>query len=136
MPKSRPPPACSARPPGAVPSGPALPRAGATLLAAALLQACVMVPVMVQRYDVECRVVARHMRLEAIHLGTLQGCSDKACATLLAAVGVTAAASAVISGSIAVVGNVVYWLERRGHCLLAGEPLPPPVVPQQSTGSD
>lgn len=29
---------------------------------------------------------------------------------------VVAAASAAVSGSIAVVGNVVYWLERQGQC--------------------
>jgi hypothetical protein len=31
--------------------------------------------------------------------------------------GVVAVASAVVSGSIAVVGNVVYWLERQGQCV-------------------
>jgi hypothetical protein len=35
---------------------------------------------------------------------------------IVAVAGVTAAASAVVSGSIAVVGNVVYWLERQGRC--------------------
>jgi hypothetical protein len=35
---------------------------------------------------------------------------------LLVATGVVAATSAVVSGSIAVVGNVVYWFERQGQC--------------------
>jgi hypothetical protein len=35
---------------------------------------------------------------------------------LLVAAGVVAAASAVVSGSIAVVGNVVYWIEQQGQC--------------------
>jgi hypothetical protein len=36
---------------------------------------------------------------------------------LLAAAGATAEASAVISGSIVIVGNVVYWFEKQGRCL-------------------
>jgi hypothetical protein len=34
------------------------------------------------------------------------------------AVGAVAAASVVVSGSIVVVGNVVYWLEKQGKCLV------------------
>ena len=35
---------------------------------------------------------------------------------MLVSAGVVAAASAVISGSIMVAGNLVYWLERQGGC--------------------
>ena len=44
---------------------------------------------------------------------------------MLAAMGAVTAASAVISGSIALVGNVVYWFERQGRCgrMPAPEPL-------------
>jgi hypothetical protein len=35
---------------------------------------------------------------------------------MLVALGAVTAASAVISGSIAVVGNAVYWFERQGRC--------------------
>ena len=31
--------------------------------------------------------------------------------------GATAAASAIVSGSIVIVGNVVYWFEKQGRCL-------------------
>jgi hypothetical protein len=35
---------------------------------------------------------------------------------MLVAMGAVTAASAVVSGSIALVGNVVYWFERQGRC--------------------
>lgn len=94
--------------------------APAALLGALLLAGCVVVPRTVETYDPHCRMVARQMTLDAMQVATLGGCSNGGCVTLLAAAGVTAAASAVVSGSIAVVGNIVYWLERQGRCDPAG----------------
>jgi hypothetical protein len=81
-----------------------------------LLQACVMVPRTVEGYDAGCRTQARHMVLDAVQVGSIGSCSNQGCVMIVAVAGVTAAASAVVSGSIAVVGNVVYWLERQGRC--------------------
>ena len=86
--------------------------AGAVLL----LQACVMVPRTVERYDAECRTQARHMVLDAVQVGSIGSCSNQGCAAIATVAGITAAASAVVSGSIVVVGNVVYWLEKQGRC--------------------
>lgn len=90
-----------------------------------VLAGCVMVPRTVESYDPHCRMVAKRMTLEAWQVASLGGCSNEGCAMLLAAAGVTAAASAVVSGSIAVIGNVVYWLERQGQCAPAGAVRPP-----------
>jgi len=38
---------------------------------------------------------------------------------VLVAIGAVAAASAVVSGSIVLVGNIVYWAEKQGKCALA-----------------
>jgi hypothetical protein len=84
---------------------------------ALLLGGCVMVPRTVHRYDPECRVVVRTMELEAVQFASIGGCSNQGCVALVAAAAVTAAASAVVSGSITVVGNTVFWLERQGQCL-------------------
>lgn len=92
-----------------------------------VLAGCVVVPRTVENYDPQCRVVAKHMTLEAWQVASLGGCSNEGCVVLLAAAGVTAAASAVVSGSIAVVGNAVYWLERQGRCVPA--PVPPGLTP-------
>lgn len=90
-------------------------RAG-LLAAAALLAGCVFVPSTSERYDADCRVSARHMDLQPVALASIQGCSNDGCAALLVVFGATAAASLVVSGSIVVVGNVVYWFEKQGRC--------------------
>jgi hypothetical protein len=86
----------------------------------AMLPACVMVPVTTERFNPECGQVARHMTLQPMQIAAITGCVNDGCAVLLAAAGVTAAASTVVSGTIAIVGNVVYWMEERGRCLRTG----------------
>jgi starvation-inducible outer membrane lipoprotein len=81
-----------------------------------LLAGCVLVPHTVQHYDADCRVTVRHMELQPVQIASIQHCANDGCLVLLAAAGATAAASAIISGSISIVGNVVYWLERQGSC--------------------
>ena len=80
------------------------------------LQACVFVPRTTEVYDFDCRVSSRQMDLQAVEIGGLGRCHGRECGVILVAVGATAAASAVVSGSIVVVGNVVYWLEKQGRC--------------------
>jgi len=104
----------------------------AALLAVPLLSACIMVPRTVMTYDPACRIVARQMTLQAVQVGYIGGCANQACVTLVAVAAITGLASTVVSGSIAVVGNMVYWMERQGDCkpppAMAGFPLPPPVL--------
>jgi len=80
------------------------------------LQACVMLPRTTEVYDPECQVSTKHMDLEPVQLAAFHHCSNQECGALLVAAGATALASAVISGSIVVVGNVVYWFEKQGRC--------------------
>ncbi len=87
-----------------------------TLAALALLQACVVVPRTDSVYDEECKYQRRQMVLEVQQIGAFGGCANDGCVALLVGAGVVAAASAVVSSSIAVVGNVVYWFERQGRC--------------------
>lgn len=81
------------------------------------LSACIVVPRTTESYDADCRVVAKHMELTTVQIGSIENCSNSNCAAALALVGATVAASAVISGSIVVVGNVVYWFEKQGRCV-------------------
>jgi hypothetical protein len=91
-------------------------------LAAALATAgCVVVPVTVEGFDPDCRVVTRHMELQSVQVNALGRCGDGACAALVLGVG---AASAIVSGSIVVVGNIAYWAEHRANCI-APAPAPP-----------
>jgi hypothetical protein len=88
------------------------------VIAAALaLQACVFLPRTAEVYDADCQIAARHMVLQPVQIASISGCNNQGCAVLLAASGVTAAASAIISGSIVVAGNAVYWLEKQGRCV-------------------
>lgn len=91
--------------------------AGALVLAsAAALSGCVVVPRTVVVFDEACRTHVRQVTLEVAAIGGLHSCAGDACAAMLVSAGVVAAASAVISGSIMVAGNLVYWLERQGGC--------------------
>jgi|SRR5688572_33204290 len=85
-------------------------------LLALLLQGCVFVPRTTTAYDEKCDVDRRQMTLEAAQIGALGNCRQRDCAYVLVAFGAVAAASLVVSGSIVVVGNAVYWLERQGQC--------------------
>lgn len=106
---------------------PAHPTRAASVLAATwLLAGCVVVPRTADVYDPHCQTYVKQVVLEAEVIGAIGGCHNDGCAVMLASMGIIAAASAVVSGSIAVVGNIVYWAERRGQCP-AG--VPPPAAP-------
>jgi len=89
----------------------------AVVVASMASSACVVVPVTVDNYDPDCGVVTHHMVLQAVQVGAIGSCGNQACVALvIAAAGVTAA-SAIVSGSIVVVGNAAYWAERRAGCV-------------------
>ena len=99
-----------------------------TLLPAALLAAavagCVVVPVTRDVYDPDCRLMRREVTLEAAVLGQFHNCGGQQCTMLLVTLGVVSAATLVVSGSLAVVGNVAYWLEHEANCRQRSVPVP------------
>lgn len=80
------------------------------------LGGCLYLPRTIEIHDPDCHVVARHMVLQEVQVATIMGCANEGCVTLVVAAAATAAVSAVISGSIVVAGNTVYWFESRGQC--------------------
>jgi hypothetical protein len=86
------------------------------LLALTLLTACVMVPVTQEVFDPDCNAMRRQIVLEPTAVGYFQACGGRDCSALLVAMGAVTAASLVVSGSIAVVGNVAYWAEHKASC--------------------
>lgn len=82
----------------------------------ACLPGCVFVPVTREVYDPGCQITARQMTLQSVQVASFGSCQGNDCAAMLVFVGATAAASAVVSGSIVVAGNVVYWFEKQGLC--------------------
>ena len=101
------------------------------VLAAAALSACIVLPQSREVYDADCKTTTRQVTLEMAYLGGFQRCGGDGCVALLAAAGFVTAASMVVSGSIAVVGNAVYWIERQGRCARPrdGAPAVPPLAP-------
>lgn len=86
--------------------------------AALALQGCIFVPRTTAVYDSACHIEAKQMTLEQAQIGSFGSCQGKGCAELLFAMGAVAAASAVVSGTIVITGNIVYWFEKEGRCAL------------------
>jgi hypothetical protein len=103
------------RPPA--PSRPNLPaRRTAAVLAAAVLTGCVVLPVTTTGYDPHCRAATHQVVLQPVQIGAIQGCANQGCQALVLAAAVSVAATTIVSGSIAIVGNVAYWAEERASC--------------------
>lgn len=99
----------------------ALTRFGLILLITQL-HACVVVPKKVASYDSACKVALQKITLDVEHMesDTQWHCTNDNCAwdisAEIAEAVFTTATSAVVAGSIALVGNTVYWLESEGNC--------------------
>lgn len=89
-------------------------------LGALSLSACYIVkPRTVVAYDDECELGYRKMVLTVEHESLLTGggCYDgSSCGELLLAGLIVTPASAIVSGSIMLVGNTIYWIEKQGRC--------------------
>lgn len=93
-----------------------------------LLGGCVYMPETTTRYNAECGIYERSMTMQAQQVGSLAGCQNEACIAGLVVAGVVSAASAVVTGSVVVAGNVAHWLEKQGQC-------PNPAPKADSSGS-
>lgn len=91
------------------------------LLVVVWLGGCVYLPRTTTAYDEKCGTYQRHMTLEVRQAATLMGCVNESCVAALVLFGAVSAATAVVSGSVVVVGNMVYWLEKQGQCIGAGQ---------------
>lgn len=94
--------------------------AAACCLAALLLAGCIYVPRTSTYYNEACGYEERRMTLELQQVAAFSGCRNEGCVELLALSGAVTAVSAVVSGSVVVVGKAVYWLEKVEHCRRAG----------------
>ncbi|MDF3012932.1 MAG: hypothetical protein K0Q78_1136 [Cellvibrio sp.] len=95
-----------------------------TLLASALC-ACVVVPEKVASYDQKCMVATQKIELTVEQVAAFHDwdlhCTHFDCKSelvgLIASSALVTTSSAVVSGSIALVGNTLYWMENQGKCL-------------------
>lgn len=96
----------------------------AFVAALTLLSGCIYLPRTTTIYNSQCQTQQRQMHLEPQQIGTILGCQDAGCTGALIAFGAVTAATAIVSGSIVLVGNMVYWLEERGVCNHDSSPSP------------
>ncbi|MFM7506775.1 MAG: hypothetical protein ACKO3M_09505 [Rubrivivax sp.] len=97
------------------------------VMLAVSLGGCVVVPQTQHVFDPACGVATKQITLEVAVLPGFHRCSGDGCVALMVTAGVVTVASAVISGSVAVIGNVLYWAERQAGCPRPpGTPLPAP----------
>ncbi len=84
--------------------------------------ACVVVPKKVASYDEKCMVSTQKVELttEQIQIFEAITCNNNDCKTqfvgAIASSALVTTTSAIVSGSIALVGNTLYWLESQGEC--------------------
>ena len=84
-----------------------------TIAAFLLVAGCVSTAREVEYYDADCEIKSKKLVMDTQPLGSLGCTQSRDC---LAATLVIGAGSTIIAGSIVVVGNTVYWLERVGKC--------------------
>lgn len=87
-----------------------------------VLTGCVYVfsPETVTHYDKDCKDVYRQMTLTVEQQRALPGgifCSGNDCLSMLAVIALITPVSAIVSSSIVVAGNTVFWIEKQGRCL-------------------
>lgn len=86
------------------------------------LHACVVVPKTVASYDEQCKVATQKMELTLEQAETFNDidCIHNDCGEEFAGAIFNSAlimtTSAIVSGSIALAGNTLYWLESQGEC--------------------
>ncbi len=94
------------------------------LLVLVLLGGCIYLPKTTEVYSPECGTNIKRMSLTSEQAGAFLVCNHEACVALLVLAGVVSAASAVVSGSIVVIGKAVYWLENQINCMGPNTRLP------------
>lgn len=107
---------------------------GSIVLTAALA-GCMVLPRSVSVWDEDCRVMRRQMVLSVEQVGTLGHCHNEGCAAALVAIGAVASVTAVVSGSVVLVSNMVSWIERQGPCPAGSPADPESVAPAGAPGS-
>lgn len=87
-------------------------------LASALTAGCIFTTEVVTRYDAACQIEVRQMVLTSQPFDFVlpHPCHDELCLYVLAGEALLVPVSAVISGSVLLIGNTVFWMEKHGRC--------------------
>ena len=92
------------------------PSSVAALACLLMLPGCVIVPATIDTYDADCQAVSHHMVLQSVQIAEINHCRNQECTMMAMAGAATVTVSAIVSGSIVIVGNAAYWIERQANC--------------------
>ncbi len=92
-------------------------------LACCCLSSCIIKPKKIVAYDAKCKIETKRYELTAEQVKMFEnmrcendGCRMQFANEVMGAV-LLVPLSAIVSGSIAVTGNTLHWLEEKGKCL-------------------
>ena len=91
-------------------------RASLLLALSTLLLAGCVTPRIVNVYDQKCQVMTRKVELNVQKVQALDACSNHECVAQVLGGAVSLVASSIVSGSVALVGNVAFWMEKSANC--------------------
>ena len=80
------------------------------------LSSCIAVPKKEMVFSEDCGYLVKKMTLTTEYIGVLDSCQSEDCLALFVIAGAVGATSLVVSGSITIIANVIYWLERKSEC--------------------
>lgn len=84
------------------------------------ISGCVYYPKKIDHYDTECKITFSTLELESKEMRDAcakTNSGDPSGAACLAGIATLGAASAIVSGTLVMVGNTAYWLGKEGRCL-------------------
>jgi len=95
------------------------------IISSFIFSSCVYYPKKIEYYDAQCDITVKKLVLETKEMQdacSSKNSNDSSRAACLVGVISLSALSAIISGSLVVVGNTAYWLEKEGKCIGNSKP--------------
>ena len=97
------------------------PATSVLILAALLLVGCAASVKVVNVYDPKCQINTRKVTATVEQVRALEACSNEQCVAQVLRLAFSTVTAPIMAGSISVVGNVVYCLEKSATCHPATE---------------
>ena len=88
-----------------------------TGLCAILLQGCIFLPEVTETEEPDCGEPRKRVKVESASISEIEECDGAAYAGCMLLGGVIVwPASAIVTGTVATVGNAAYWIEHQVEC--------------------
>lgn len=85
------------------------------------ISGCVYIPSESPSHNDDCHLTTHNYHLQSKPIlstnGDFSGCNSRECiSVILGGIVVVSASSAILSGSVVIVGNSIHWIEHQGRC--------------------